>query len=178
MHSVEAMFDAATDASVRDEWRALLEAGLRSQAAHTGETNAPHVTLSAALRIPTSVDEVLGRALTDSAVLPLEVGLGPVLVLGTRRPVLARLVVPTPGLLGLHAVVAAAMAVLDGVPSTATVGSWVAHVTLARLAHPEELGPALEVLHDLTPGSGIRAGRLESVRRWDPDEQRVTTVAG
>ncbi len=178
LHSIEAMFDPDTDAAVREEWRALLDAGLRSQAAHTGATNAPHVTLSVARSIPEWIDAVVERDLAADDVLPLEVGLGPVVVLGERRPVLARLVVPTAGLLHLHAVVAAATAGLEGVPATATVGSWVPHVTLARLAHPEELGRALGVLHELTPGPGIRAGRIESVRRWDPDERQVTAVAG
>ncbi|MEO7754550.1 MAG: 2'-5' RNA ligase family protein [Terracoccus sp.] len=177
-HSIEAMFDPATDAAVREEWRALLDAGLRSQAAHPGATNAPHLTLSVARSIPESLDAVIERDLAADDLLPLEIGLGPVVVLGERRPVLARLVVPTTGLLRLHAVVAAATRGLDDVPATAAVGSWVPHVTLARLAHPEELGRAFGVLHELTPGAGIRVGRIESVRRWDPDERQVTAVAG
>ena len=56
--------------------------------------------------------------------LPLTVRLGPLLVLGSRRFVLARLVVPTDELLSLHAVVARAMSAAPDVPerSCARVG--------------------------------------------------------
>ncbi len=58
LHSVEALLDATTDTAVRKEWAALAEAGLPSQAAHRGPTNAPHVprAMSAAPDVP----EVVG----------------------------------------------------------------------------------------------------------------------
>ncbi len=178
MHSLEALFDPVTDAAVRHQWQLLLDGGLRSLAAHQGETNAPHLTLSVAPRIPDSVDAAVRSALRDAELLPLAVGLGPLVVLGARRPVLARLVVPTAALLTLHAAVASTMADLPGVPTTAAVGRWVPHVTLARIAHPAELGQALEVLRDDLGSAEVLGGHVESVRRWDPDERRVTEVAG
>ncbi|PPF78709.1 hypothetical protein C5B96_14315 [Subtercola sp. Z020] len=48
MMSLELLLDAATDARIRAEWTALVDADLPSQARHTGASNAPHITLLAA----------------------------------------------------------------------------------------------------------------------------------
>ena len=99
-HSVELVLDAASDAAVRAEWAALLAAGLPSRARNPSPTNAPHVTLLAATHLAPDHDAALAEAVAG---LPLEVRLGPVVLFGTDRPVLARLVVPTADLLALHA---------------------------------------------------------------------------
>ena len=173
LNSVEALLDPATDAAVRAEWEALLRAGLSSQASHRGPSNAPHVTLCGAPRIPSGVEEKLGAAIVASGGHPpLTVRLGPLLVLGSRRPVLARLVLPTPELLRLQADVAEVMAACDDVPATLVPGHWAPHVTLARGLHLEGIGSALAVL-DALGHPGARDAELHSVRRWDPDARRV-----
>ncbi len=81
LQSVEALLDPVLDASVREEWARLLEAGLPSQARHTGASNAPHVTLAVAERIGADADARLPGALP--ADLPT-VRLGGLLVLPGR----------------------------------------------------------------------------------------------
>jgi hypothetical protein len=44
-HSIELLFDDATEAAVRRDWTALAQAGLPSQGQHRSPTNRPHVTL-------------------------------------------------------------------------------------------------------------------------------------
>ncbi|WP_034803394.1 2'-5' RNA ligase family protein [Intrasporangium oryzae] len=177
LHSVEALLDPATDAAVRAEWRALLDAGLPSQASHPGATNAPHVTLSGASAVPPEVEARLPGAIEASeARLPLAVRLGPLLLLGSRGPVLARLVLATTPLLRLQDDVAAAMAACDEVPVTLLPGRWTPHVTLARGLQPEEVGRALAVLESVGHPAA-RDGELVAVRRWDPVAKRVWEVA-
>ncbi|MFK9307191.1 hypothetical protein ACJEJT_24100, partial [Escherichia coli] len=43
--SLELVLDEAADAEIRREWTLLDEAGLPSQAQHTGASNRPHITL-------------------------------------------------------------------------------------------------------------------------------------
>ena len=170
LHSVEALLDAATDAAVRQEWAVLAQAGLPSQAGHGGPTNAPHVTLSAAAGLPDVVESRVARDV--AGVLPLTVRLGPLLVLGSRRFVLARLVVPTGELLSLHAVVAGAMAAAPGVPALVRPGRWTPHVTLARGLGTSQVGDSLAILGPVT----TLDGSIEAVRRWDPTAGRAWPV--
>ena len=170
LHSVEALLDAATDAAVRQEWTALAEAGLPSQATHRGPTNAPHVTLSVATGVPDAVEGRLEREV--GALLPLTVRLGPLLVLGSRRFVLARLVVPTEELLRLHAVVAEAMSAAPDVPEVVRAGRWTPHVTLARGLEAGQVGDALAALGR----GGPLDGSIDTVRRWDPTARRAWPV--
>ncbi|RFA19866.1 2'-5' RNA ligase family protein [Subtercola boreus] len=51
MMSFELRFDADTDAAIRAEWAALLDAGLPSQARHASASNAPHFTVLAAREV-------------------------------------------------------------------------------------------------------------------------------
>ena len=170
LHSVEALLDAATDAAVRREWTTLAVAGLPSQAAHRGPTNAPHVTLSVASGVPDVVEGRLAREV--EALLPLTVRLGPLLVMGARRFVLARLVVPTEELLRLHAAVAEAMSAAPDVPDVVRVGRWTPHVTLARGLEAPQVGDALAVLGR----AGPLDGSVETVRRWDPTARRAWPI--
>jgi len=172
LHSVEGLLDAATDAEVRREWAVLAEAQLPSQAGHAGPTNAPHVTLSAAGRIPEEVEARLGRAL--SALPPVPVRLGPLVVMGSRRHVLARLVVPSAALLALHRTVARAMDGAADVSELVRVDRWTPHVTLAHGLTAEQVGEALAVLGPLR---GVD-GSIETVRRWDPVARRTWPVSG
>jgi 2'-5' RNA ligase len=170
LHSVEALLDATTDAAVRQEWAALAAAGLPSQAAHQGATNAPHVTLSVATGVPDFVESRIAREV--AAVLPVPVRLGPLLVMGSRRFVLARLVVPTDDLLRLHAAVAQAMSAAPEVPDVVRPGRWTPHVTLARGLGSRQVGDALAVLGRTRPLDGT----IETVRRWDPTARRAWPV--
>lgn len=172
LHSVEALLDAATDAEVRREWALLADAGLPSQAGHLGTTNAPHLTLSAATDVPDAVETRLVRALEGR--LPVAVHLGALLVMGSRRQVLARLVVPSAELLALHRAVADAMEGAPDVPDRVRPGRWTPHVTLARGLAREQLAEALAVLGHVRGIDGV----LESVRRWDPVAARTWCVSG
>ncbi|GAA2149430.1 2'-5' RNA ligase superfamily protein [Humibacillus xanthopallidus] len=172
LHSVEALLDAATDAAVRQEWTALAEAGLPSQAAHQGATNAPHITLSVATGVPDFVESRIAREI--GALLPVPVRLGPLLVMGSRRFVLAHLVVPSDELLRLHATVARAMSAAPEVPEVVRPGRWTPHVTLARGLGSRQVGDALAVLGRTRPLDGS----IATVRRWDPTARRAWPVGG
>ena len=172
LHSVEGTFDAATDTAVRSEWAALADAGLPSQARHTGATNAPHVTLALAGGVPEAALADIVRALAGRDGVPVR--LGPLLVLGARRFALARLVVPSVALLRLHEAVAAAVVGLPDVPEQVLPGRWTPHVTIARGLTPSQVAEALGVLGRVPPLDGA----VESVRRWDPDAGRAWQVGG
>lgn len=166
MQALELLLDDDTDAVVRGEWAALRENGLPSQADHTGETNAPHVTLLATERLPVT-DEELGSVLAP--LLPVPVRLGPAIAFPGRRIVLARLVVVDTLLLRLHeAAVSASRA--EPTPLTAP-GRWVPHVTLARGIPPDRVGEALSLAraphHD---------GTATLLRHWDSDAKRTTAL--
>lgn len=172
LHSVEAVLDTDTDTQVRREWTALADAGLPSQSGHQGTTNAPHLTLSAAASVPDAVEARILHAL--AGMRPVPVRLGALLVMGSRRFVLARLVVPTSSLLALHQTVLGAMEAAPDVPERVRADLWTPHVTLARGLAVEQVGAALAVLGTVPPLDGT----LESVRRWDPDAGRTWVVGG
>jgi len=172
LHAVEGLLDAATDAEIRREWAVLADAGLPSQAKHQGSTNAPHVTLALAGAVPDYVEARISRAVEDLATLPVR--LGSLLVMGSRRFVLARLVVPSPELLGLQQSLAAAMVGAPDVPEQVRPGRWTPHVTIARGLGSRQVGEALAVLGRARPLDGA----IESVRRWDPDAGRTWRVGG
>ncbi|MEW1952511.1 2'-5' RNA ligase family protein [Terrabacter sp. NPDC080008] len=172
LHSVEGLLDAATDAEVRREWAVLAEVQLPSQAGHKGPTNAPHVTLSAAGHVPDEAEDRLHGALPG--MLPVPVRLGPLVVMGSRRHVLARLVVPSAALLALHRAVAEAMTGASDVSELVRVDRWTPHVTLAHGLTAEQVGQALAVLGPLR---GLD-GAIETVRRWDPGARRTWPVGG
>jgi hypothetical protein len=92
--------------------------------------------------------------------------------MGSRRFVLARLVVPTDELLSLHAVVAQAMSAAPDVPEVVRAGRWTPHVTLARGLGTRQVGDALAVLGAAT----TLEGSIETVRRWDPTARRAWPV--
>lgn len=172
LHAVEGLLDAVTDTEVRREWAALSDAGLPSQAKHQGASNAPHVTLALAGSVPDFVEARIGRALED--IEPLPVRLGSLLVMGSRRFVLARLVVPSAELLRLQQSLAVAMVGAPDVPEQVRPGRWTPHVTIARGLGSRQVGEALAVLGRARPLDGA----IETVRRWDPDAGRTWQVGG
>ena len=173
MQSVELLLDPATDAAVRAEWVALSAAGLPSQADHRGPSNAPHVSMLMADHLPEGGEEAL---LATADVLPFDLRLGAVAVLGGRRLVLARLVVVDQALLGLHAAVGAALSGAAGGSPHTTTGRWVPHVTLARGIPADSLGAALEVLRGSDGAVPELRGQATVLRRWDSEARRAWAV--
>lgn len=200
MQSVEMLLDPRGHAQVVSQWDALAAAGLPSQSQHQGATNAPHVTIGLAERIDGDAEAAL-RDLT--ARLPLEIALGPVVLFeGRRTVVLARLVLPSPPLLALHAEMSEALASCPGRPDHLATGRWVPHVTLAQRMKPGALAEALAVLrehasnpkhssdrrHELNTeheASSERApqradmsltARVVELRRWDSEAKRAWTL--
>ncbi|MBR7743578.1 2'-5' RNA ligase family protein [Phycicoccus sp. BSK3Z-2] len=170
MHHVELLPDDDTDAALREEWRLLDVAGLPSLARHRSPSNRPHVTLTTTDGWPPP--EARGAVDGPLGVLPLDVRVGGLLVLGRRRLVLARAVLATPGLLALHATLAGALGP-EAVPHTGP-GRWVPHLTLAQGLTAAQVGEAVEVLGG--PGEGWDAS-LVAGRHWDA-ERRVEEPLG
>ncbi|GGC95811.1 hypothetical protein GCM10011512_23550 [Tersicoccus solisilvae] len=168
MHSIEFTLDDASDDAVRADWDALLAAGLPSAGSHRSATNRPHVTVLAATAVPTSLqDEAAARLLP---LLPLPVRWGGLVLFGTRRLVLARLVEVDRALTALvHGLQQDAVDVAAD-PDRA----WVPHVTLCRRLDPGQVGTALSVL-PLLPEA---APSFTGLRRWDPVARRVTSLGG
>ena len=162
VHSVELLFDGDAEAAVRRDWTALAEAGLSSQGAIRAPSNRPHVTLAVAGRIDPAVDEVLRGVLGQ---LPIACRVGAPVLLGRRTPTLARLLLPSPALLALHAEIVrrtGLFAVPELLPHSRP-GHWTPHVTVGRRVNPADVGAALAVLGP--DFDGVLAG----VRRWDGD---------
>jgi 2'-5' RNA ligase len=166
VQSVELLLDAATDAAVRAQWSRLAAAELPSQARHPQPSNRPHVTLSVALAIPPDVDEELPEAL-EGLPVPLRLG-GLVVFGGSRRRVLARLVVPSGPLLAVHASVHRRTSCCPGLVDLTRPGRWTPHVTLARGLDDRMVARALTALGTVPDA----AGTAVTARRWDGDAKR------
>ena len=170
MYSVELVLEGAAGAAVRADWAALLDAGLPSQARHTGASNRPHVTLALAAAASAQVRD---RLAAIAGALPLPVIVGAVLVFGHgpsggagrgRRPalILSRLVVPDGALLTLQRRVAAALDEPVDRHGTFAAGAWTPHVTLGRRFTGDQVAAALAVV-----GAGSTPGVLARLRLWD-----------
>ncbi|TRW83265.1 2'-5' RNA ligase family protein [Mycolicibacterium sp. 018/SC-01/001] len=163
VHSVEALFDDATETAVRELWDGLAAAGVPSQAGHTAPSNRPHVTLTVAEQMDDAVDVALAPLL-DRLPLPCVVG-APMLFGGGRTVTLVRLVVPSAGLLALHAGVHESCLphVPKGVLPHVDPGRWTPHVTLGRSIPPDLLPLALAI-----PGIARDIhGEITTLRHWD-----------
>lgn len=169
VQSVELLLDDAADAAVRAQWQALLDAGLPSQARHTGASNRPHVTMAALPSLDPGCEPDL--ATVCGPVLPLGVRLGSPVLFGRDPYVLVRAVVVTPALLALHADVARVVGTPPG--TNLTPGLWTPHVTLARRMPGDLVAAAL----GLVAADDVDAGCV-AVRRWDGDAKREWLVAG
>ncbi len=160
MHSVELVLDDRTDAAIRDEWAALLDAGLPSQGRHRGASNRPHVTVALA---DTLVPGDLSRLAAVAADLPLPVTVGGLLIFGGRRFVLARLAVPGPEILRLQGAMLASLAEPADPHGHFSAGRWTPHITLARRLSADEVASAVQALGEVAPFDGT----LTAARRWD-----------
>jgi 2'-5' RNA ligase len=162
VHSVEVLFDPATEASLWDSWNDLSANGIRSQAAHRSPSNRPHVTLTVAEVMADAVDEALRPVLAE---LPVPCRIGAPMVFGRGPYTLVRLIVPSAGLLALHAEVHRICLphMASGPLAHAAPGQWTPHVTLARRLDRDQLAAALSVpsvVADLT-------GSIAALRHWD-----------
>jgi hypothetical protein len=167
-HSLELLPDDASDRRLRAQWDALDAAGLEALSRHRSPSNRPHVTVASVVHLPDGAVPRLAALLAES--LPVEVRLGPPLVLGPGPRVLARSLVPDPALLRLHAEAARVL----GVPpdSRYASGRWVPHLSLARRLSDPEVGKALGVLAaDEGTVVGFTRGRL-----WDGDARAETDL--
>ncbi|MEU4422528.1 2'-5' RNA ligase family protein [Actinoplanes sp. NPDC024001] len=154
MHTIELLLDARLDAGVRDVWRRLHAAGLRSLATHTHPSNRPHVTLVSAARLDSA---------PPALALPVDVEVGEVTFLG-RALVRA---VTGPGLRELQAGVWNAV---EPVNPLHAPDRWIPHVSLALNVPTAEHDAALDLLRDLKPAYG----QLTAARSYDTGSRTVT----
>ncbi len=168
VHSVELVFDADTEAAVRRIWDELRAAGIPSQA----PASRPHATLTVAEWIDPEVDTLL-RPLV--ARFPIPCRIGAPLVFGRTKAVLARLLVPTTDLLGVHAEVHLLCLPHSrpGPMANALPGQWTAHVTVARRVMPNQLGRAARIAGKPTEIEGTVIG----LRRWVGESKREYPIS-
>ncbi len=164
LHALELVPDEAGQELVRRDWQALRDAGLPSQLDHPGRTNAPHVTVVSAPDLPEAALDVARARL--GSLLPIRARAAGLLLLGGERLTVARAVDIDDD------VVRRALAVRVQVPDRQHLG-WLPHVTLARRVDRADAQRAVDVL-----GYADVELTLTRLRRWDPDQKRVTTVAG
>jgi hypothetical protein len=171
VHSVELLFDPDTEAAIRSSWDDLTEAGVRSQSAHTAPSNRPHVTVAVAETMDVTVHDAL-RPLVRH--LPLRCTVGAPMLFGRRDFTLARLIVPSAGLLSLHAEVLDACLphMPNGPLPHSEPGHWTPHVTLARRVPAEQLHAALGVKR---LGRDLSATFVR-LRHWDGNAKREYTL--
>jgi hypothetical protein len=162
VHSVELLFDDATDAAMRRIWDELTETGVRSLAGSTSPSNRPHVTLSVAEHMDDAVNDALLPVLRN---LPFACTIGAPMLFGRGPFTLVRLLIPSADLLTLQAAVHEVC--LPHMPSGplphADPGHWTPHVTMARRVKAEKLADALSVRHL----SRDRRGFAVAIRHWD-----------
>lgn len=161
--TIELLLDAAAEDAVRAEWDALAALGLSSLAGHTSASNRPHITALARVDLTPLDDGVL------DGIPSFPITLGAPLLFGTgERRVLARSVVPTAELLGLHSRVHSLAGPGEDAPHTAP-GEWTPHVALARRLRVADLAMALDCI------GGETHAHLAGVRRWHPATAEVLT---
>lgn len=177
VQSVELLLDDALDARVRAQWRALAEAGLPSLARHGGATNAPHVTLVVASGVAPEHELRLVGAVAEGPAPPLPVLVGGLVVLGTHKHVLARLVVPSAALLDLQARASHAWHGALELRDTVRPGGWTPHVTLAKHLTDTQVGQALTALRHLPDEVHDGRGTATRVRRWDGEARQAWDLA-
>ncbi len=166
---MELLLDDVADRAVRADWSRLTRAHLPSQGRHAGESNRPHVTLA----LTGAVSDGVRRRLTAiDAALPVPLGVGALLVFGSRRYILARLVLANPALLDLQQRVLAALDEPVDPRGSFRAGGWTPHITLGRRFAAEQLGAAATALGNLraVDGMGVR------LRAWDIQAHREELI--
>ena len=163
LHALELVPDAEGEELCRRDWQLLRDAGLPSQLDHSGVTNTPHVTVVA---LPTITSDDEDRAVEAlGALLPIPALTSGLALLGGTSVTLARLLDVTDDV---------TRAVLD--LRTVTSGhrhpGWLPHVSLVRRLPRADLQRAVDVV-----GHSSVSLRLTTLRRWDPVERAVRTLA-
>lgn len=161
LHAFELVPDEAGRAAVLRDWQALRDAGLPSQLDHKGMTNTPHVTLVAGERLPPDGEAVdlLGP------LLPVRVRVAGVLLLGGARVTLARALDVD------DEVLSAVLRLRAGAGSLQHRG-WLPHLTLGRRIPRTGVDAAVAAV-----GHADVELVLTELRRWDPEEGTVTSLA-
>lgn len=176
VQSVELVLDETAEEAIRRQWDLLTEAGLPSlgssgstdRGAETGQRHRPHITVGVARQIwPRIESELEGLQFR-----PFPVWLGGVLVFGSRRPILVRLVVPSEPLLGWHRRVYQLLEPCPGIPANLRPDHWTPHITLARRILPHRLGEAVQAVASDRDSTATVVG----IRRWDGDQRRAWPV--
>lgn len=170
VQSVEMLLDPDGERAVLAQWSQLVEAGLPSQARHTGATNRPHLTLAVARELDGDQEAAIRAAVSGS--LPLPLRLGGLLLFGPGPFVLGRLVVPSADLLALQQAVVAGIGPTSSVMPHQASGGWTAHVTLARRLTAEQLAGAVAIL---SPMDDLQV-QARVIRRWDGERKVTWTV--
>jgi 2'-5' RNA ligase len=162
VHSIELLFDAETEGTIRRIWDDLATANIPCQA----PAGRPHVTLAVADRIAEEIDTLL-RPLTNQ--LPLTCAVGASLLLGRTNAILARLIVPTAGVLGFHAEVHRVCGehLQPEAAPNSSPDHWTPHVTLARRVG----GPALSRALRIAGRPALIEGTFSGLRRWNGDKK-------
>lgn len=164
--ALELSFTRESTAAVVAQWEALRAAGLPSQADHKSMTNAPHLTVVAATRVP----EAAVRAGRDEVgpLLPTRIVTRGLVLFGQgARVTVAHLVEP-------DAALAAAAARVRAVVPDLRHPVWTPHVTLARRVPRTVLPDVLDVLHATANPDELVCDRL---RWWDPEQGTIQDVA-
>lgn len=163
LHALELVPDDAGQSAVRRDWQRLRDAGLPSQLDHDPPTNAPHVSVVAAPSLPDAAIDVAQARL--GSLLPIQARAAGLLLLGGTRVTIARAVDIDDD------VVRRVLAVRVQVPERQHLG-WLPHVTLAR--HVER--PLIQRVIDVLGHEDVVL-TLTELRRWDPENKFVTTIA-
>ncbi|MCD9152961.1 2'-5' RNA ligase family protein [Aeromicrobium duanguangcaii] len=164
--ALELSFEPASDAAVVAQWEALKAAGVPSQADHRSMTNAPHLTLVAAVGIGADVLPVAREAIAP--LLPARLGVRGLVLFGQgARVTIAHLIEPEPAL------AAATARIRELVPSVRHP-VWTPHVTLARRVPRRLLPAALDVLDSTEAPADLVCDRLHW---WDPAQNLIETIA-
>lgn len=165
-HALELTFEPSSMAAVVAQWEALKAAGLPSQADHRSMTNAPHLTLVAAVGIAEAV--VAAARETVGPLLPARIVLRGLVLFGQGpRVTIAHLVEPDQTL-------ADAVARIRALVPALRHPVWTPHVTVARRVPRRVLPAALEVLHATEDPRELVCDRL---RWWDPEQRIIEDVA-
>lgn len=176
VQSVELLLDDDAVALIVREWRLLADAGLPSQARHSGASNRPHVTVAVAQSFSAEVERRLADLVADSqraGRFPVALRLGGLVLFGGPRAVLARAVVPTAALLDFHARAHEALAGSPGIPPHLFPGRYTPHVTLGMRMRADQVASA--AAHVLPVCEDIDT-EITGVRRWDGDAKREWTI--
>ncbi|WP_172806355.1 2'-5' RNA ligase family protein [Aeromicrobium choanae] len=164
--ALELSFETSSADAVVAQWEALRTAGLPSQADHRSMTNAPHVTLVAAVAIDAAAVSTAREAIAP--LLPARIEVRGLVLFGQGpRVTIAHLVEPDPS------VAAAAERIRALVPALRHP-VWTPHVTLARRVPRRLLAQALEVLDATEAPRDLICDRL---RWWDPEQDLIEDVA-